>query len=687
MPQLARCLYVLSSILSSGALLASGAHAAAAPSSHVTAYPAAFFATAQPYSAFDMLTLLPGYRFDEGDEDVRGYAGSAGNVLIDGSRPASKHESLETILRRIPAAAVSRIELIRPGAPGIDMQGQALLANVVRLRAPRTRGAAELGTAFYERDLSAPRIAAEFSRSSGESLLELSAARYRSIDDEHGIGSRPRIDTEGRVIRDTDYTQDEGERVTELAGGYERRFGSGKLRMSASLRRERFRADILELRTFPDWRRERVLEFEDETVSELGMRYEHAFDDAMQLELVGLRREEQERGGERGEERSLGTDGGSAASSLVRADSDESESILRAVLRRSSDRWTIEGGIEGALNVLDSHSALQEDGIEIMLPSANVRVEERRGEAFALATWRLTPRWTLEGGSRFEVSELAQRGDSEVRKSFSFAKPRALLSYARTPQEQWRLLLERRVGQLDFDDFVSSTSLSSNQVTAGNPDLEPDRTWRIELAWERHFMGDGAFVLALRHEEITQLVDRVPIRGAGNLDGVGNIGDGDRDELELSLNLPLHIIGLPSALLRTSALWRHSRTIDPATGQFRPITEDVPREIVAHLTQDLPRWKTHWGIDVELATLAREFRSNEVRADGLGTMVSVFAEYEPAPSWNIRVYANNLTDRSAKRIRAIYDGVRGSAPLAYIETRSLRIGPYAGVSFRHSFER
>ena len=92
-------------------------------SSRVTAYAASFFANAQPYSAFDMLTLLPGYTFSEADADIRGFVGAAGNVLIDGNRPASKHESLETILRRIPANAVSRVELIRPGAPGIDMQG------------------------------------------------------------------------------------------------------------------------------------------------------------------------------------------------------------------------------------------------------------------------------------------------------------------------------------------------------------------------------------------------------------------------------------------------------------------------------------------------------------------------------------------------------------------------------------
>lgn len=651
-------------------------------SSRVTVYRADFFAKAQPYSAFDMLALLPGYTFYESGSEVRGYAEAAGNVLIDGNRPASKHDSLETILRRIPAASVSRIELIRPGAPGVDMQGHTLLANVVRAMRAQTRAALEVGSAFYERDFDAPRAAVEFSRRSPDTLVEVSAAQFRTVDDEHGDGGRPRFNGNGDLLRDTVYTQDEGERVSEMAAGYEHPLAGGKLRLNGALRRQDFRVDILGLRTLPNPNSQTVVQYKKQTASELGMHYGRALGGALQLEIVGLRRDGRERGGQRGSESSEGVP---LESSLAHQDFDTSESILRGVIRHVAERWTFESGAEGALNVLDSRSRLQENELDVPLPYANVQVEERRGEAFMLATWRMATRWTLEAGSRFESSVLVQSGDSHVRKSFFFAKPRALLSFAPDAGEQWRMLVERRVGQLDFAHFVSSTSLATDQVTAGNPDLEPDRTWRAELAWERHFVGDGALVLAARHDEISELVDRVPVRDAIGLDGVGNIGDGERDELELNLSLPLRLIGVPSGLLRTSALWRESRATDPATGRERPITGDKPRVITVHFTQDLPLWNTHWGVDVELAASSREFRTNEIKTDRVGTMLSLFAEYEPSPAWNIRAFANNLTDRSAQRERLIYDGVRGSAPLDYIETRTLRIGPYVGISVRRSF--
>ena len=99
----------------------------------VIPYPPEFFAAAQPSTALDMITRLPGFNLEQGD-NVRGFAGAAGNVLINGERPTTKNESLDDMLRRIAAPTVERIDLIRGGAPGIDMQGRTVMANIVLKR-------------------------------------------------------------------------------------------------------------------------------------------------------------------------------------------------------------------------------------------------------------------------------------------------------------------------------------------------------------------------------------------------------------------------------------------------------------------------------------------------------------------------------------------------------------------------
>ena len=122
--------------------------APAAPADRgVLAYAPGFFADASPTSAYDMVIRLPGFTFDKGAV-VRGLADAGGNVLVDGQPPVSKNDTLDEILKRIPANAVARVELIRGGAPGIDMQGKTVVANVVRKTAGGLRAAVSATSNF-----------------------------------------------------------------------------------------------------------------------------------------------------------------------------------------------------------------------------------------------------------------------------------------------------------------------------------------------------------------------------------------------------------------------------------------------------------------------------------------------------------------------------------------------------------
>ena len=178
------------------------------------------------------------------------------------------------------------------------MQGQTALANVVRRREAQTRGSIEAESGFYERGFHAPRLAGEISRRGAQDLIEFSAAVYEVVDDEHGIGTRPRVSPDGTVLRQSDYAQDEGERIRELAGVYERAVADGRLRLSASLRSEKSGADISEHVTFPQDSMSKVREFGDEDGSEFGVSFERPLAGDRQLELLAIHRASGERGGE-----------------------------------------------------------------------------------------------------------------------------------------------------------------------------------------------------------------------------------------------------------------------------------------------------------------------------------------------------------------------------------------------------
>lgn len=662
--------------LVAGLLFATPA-AARAGEDAVTAYPAAFFAASQPYSAFDMLERLPGFAFDPGDAGVRGFGGASGNVLIDGKRPTSKQESLEAVLRRIPARSVARIDLIRPGAGGVDMQGRTLVANVVRRTEAATRARIETGLAAFPNDRLAPRVALEGSRRGNGRLLEASLSAERKIDDEKGRGPRRRIDPDGAPLRLAQYRENQWTDQAEGAVGYERGLWSGKLRLDGSVRAERTRANILERESFPQSSAEVVGERENVAEAEVGGHYEGPLAGPWAVEGLALSHWRRTRGRDQSEE---GPD-----SEIARVALDARETVVRLLARRQGPNLTLEVGGEAALNTLLSHNGLSRNGADILLPSAAVRVEEQRGELFAKTTWRVGPRLTLEAGGRFEASRLTQTDDGRVVKSLSDLKPRLVATWRPSPADELRLEIERRVGQFDFEDFVSSASLTSNTVTAGNPDLEPDRTWRATLAWERRFAGDGAVVVTLRHDEIEGVVDRVPVIGPGfAFDAPGNLGHGTRDEARITAAIPLGSVGLAGVLLKADGLWRRSRVEDPATGAPRRISGEPAFEGALHLTQDLPAWRLRWGADVALARTEVEYLFNEVKLDRTAARVSLFAEYRPAPAWNIRLHADNLTSGRVDRRREQYGGLRGLQPLRRIETRSLDFGPSAGVTIQRT---
>jgi len=90
----------------------------------------AFFLAQRPNTALDMVNRVPGFEVDDGS-GARGFEGAVGNVLINNARPASKNDAGSNVLSRTPARQVERVELIRGGAPGIDMQGFSVVVNVI----------------------------------------------------------------------------------------------------------------------------------------------------------------------------------------------------------------------------------------------------------------------------------------------------------------------------------------------------------------------------------------------------------------------------------------------------------------------------------------------------------------------------------------------------------------------------
>lgn len=652
--------------------------AVAAPTTGVISYPPEFFAASQPQNAHEMLLRLPGFTLDTGDS-VRGFEGAAGNVLIDGQRPTTKTDSLEEVLRRVPASQVERVDLIRGAAPGVDMQGKTILANVVRKSGGGFRGLFAVANSHAYDGRNVPGLRLELSGGKDRRNWEGSARYGEGIDDGMGDGPGVRVTPGGTVLRRSFIDTNGWVQQYTLTGAYEQPLAGGKFRINGRLFSDKFKGEEDNRINFPTPTLITVDEEEDTFASEIGARYNRDFSAATSLELIGLRQTE---------DRTYFQNFVATSGSRFDLDRKSSESILRGVLKhRFSDTLSLEGGGEGAFNVLESRTRLAENGVDTPLPAANVKVEEKRGEAFVKGVWKPTSQWTLEAGLRYEASAISSEGDVLLEKSLYFAKPRFAATWSPTDRTQLRFRFERTVDQLNFNDFVAKSQVGTGVITAGNPNLDPQQAWVTEAAIEQRFWKDGVVVLTYRHSALNDVIDRAPVFAPGGVvfDAPSNIGDGTKDEIIVDLTLPLAQIGLTGAQLKGNATWRKSEVTDPTTGRDREISGLRPMEWEASFTQDLPRWRTTVGVNAWSAWRETYYRLDEIEDVKLKTFVTPFVEYRPRADIVIRAELQNVTERGFRRTRQVFNGPRNTSTLAYTDDRDLQFGRMYWVRLRKTF--
>lgn len=652
----------------------------AAAQQAVLSYPAAFFAAESPSNADDMIQRVPGFTLDTG-ATVRGYEGAAGNVLIDGQRPSTKTDNLEEILRRISATQVERIDVIRGGAPGIDMQGKAVIANVIRKQTGGVHGVAAVAFLYTGIDNRVkPQIRLEGNADKDGRHYEASVRSAGYVDDGNGKGPIQRSDGAGHDILNGKLSSRGDGVQTIVAGVYSMPAWGGRLHVNGRLFWDDFRYretdDILQ----PSHYARQDMQKQDKFDTELGGSFRRSLSARDNLEIVALRQSERLAYNEHFDE--------PGDANVFHQLNDTAETILRGVLKHQhSDNLSWEGGAEGALNTLDAHQSFADNGQNVPLPAGNVHIEEKRWEAFGKGVWRIAKPVTVEAVLKEEGSTISASGDVHLQKSLYFTKPRVVVSWDVDPKTQVRVRYERVVGQLNFSDFAASSTLSTGGVlTAGNPDLNPEQDWVSEVALERRFLGAGDLSFTYRHSQITDAQDRAPVRsGTDVFDAPANIGDGTKDEYIVETTIPLDVIGLKAGQLRGTGTWRSSEVTDPTTHQKREISGLRPVEWEAHFTQDIPRYRLTWGVDGFGPWRETYYRFNSIETRKLKTWVTLFGEWKPKPDTSIRLEWDNIGKRGFRNTFTQYKGPRDTAPIDYIQNRYPKFGQEIFFRVRKTF--
>jgi len=619
-------------------------------------YPAEFYEAFQPQTALDMLNRTPGFTLSSGNE-VRGFGGAAGNVLIDGQRPTVKSGGISEVLRRIPATQVERIVLLR-GSDAAEAQGQVLVANVI-LRADATgSGNASLSLSHTADGHISPAGQLSYARRIGawQANVALTAETVRYPTN----GTYYTRDAAGALLQTRVEQIAASAPELGLAASASRPLAGGTLTLNTRLNRDIYRSDhsidLYSGEAIGSPGAVRTIAYAERGWSgEFGADWTRGVGRGWTTKLVGLGRIEH--GNSTEDYAEPGYRG------LSRQDQKPIELVSRATLTREGNHaLRPELGMELAWNRLKSTLDYAEDygsGLTpVLLSNADTSVSELRGEAFVNLNIRLSKTLNLESGTAFELSQIRVTGDAASSQSLSYWKPSAALVWALSGKTQLRLGARRSVDQLNFGDFAASVDQADGRPLGGNSGLRPARITRA-LARIDHRWGDGgALALEAFHQWHDGLLGYL-LLPTGD-EALGTIGNARQWGITGNASLPLNTV-LPGARLTLDGTLRDSRLPDPITGSFRPMDDLSPRVFSAEFRHDLPDLKLSWGITLTAAQQAEYYYIGEVLASRDRATFGAYLETTALAGFKATLKADTINGAYQHRLRRFYAPTRAGS--------------------------
>jgi hypothetical protein len=628
-----------------------------AAASNVTTYKPDFFTQFRPNTAMDMIGRIPGFNFD-GGSGARGFSGTGGNVLIDGERPPSRGDDLGSIISRIPASGVERIDVIRGGAEGIDMQGKAIVANIIRKKDAGLTGSIQSNLNVNSFGGASPNATLQLRNQSGANLLEGSLAAFHNQG--NGTNRRYRVAPNGQVLL-IGWTGTNNKFDDAVAtGAWETLLLGGKLRINGKVDLGHFNGRAQES-IFAGPVGNQISHDENNNLNgEAGIRWVRSFS-GTEIELVGFQSWEE------GDFLSSGS--GPRFTQESEGDNTSGESIVRTTVKLpAAGAWKLDGGAEGVFNFSESSSVRLQNGAPIPLTGDSNRGEELRGEVFGTVTWAPSSQLSVEGGLRLEGSRISSENETgTAEKTLSYLKPRLNVSWTPEKGHQWGLEIEREVGQLDFGAFASFVSFDNGTTGVGNLDIEPEKSWALNARYERQFGGQNSIVLAFNHVTIENLLGSVVLNEPGFPEIRRNTGEATRDGLSLDTSTELDKYGMPGGIFVFGADVRTSHVTDPVTGEERELSNTDDWSWNMSLQQTLNGGNFRWAVFMEDDSDFEQWSPRSYFWGHDGIFLGANVTWKPTSNWTIGGGVNGIIAEDSTNYSRFYDAPRPNGNLLYTQ--------------------
>jgi TonB-dependent receptor-like protein len=652
-------------------------------------YTPADFARFAPKTAYDMLGQVPGFTIQGVDTSIRGLGQASENVLINGQRVANKSGGAVDQLQHTPIANVDRIEIVDAASLGIaGLTGQ--VANVILKDTRKGSGQfdyeANARAHFAKPELFGGSVSYSGKDGPVDYTLSLRNGSGRgAVGGPILIFDRDHVLTETRnEVSHNEYEEANvqakfgidgpGSSVGNLILGYTPYWNP------AHLRDTRVEADG-ELRSRTD------VQHLAGYIGDINGDYEFALGPG-RLKLIGLRHWEHQPRITTDILRFITTGADSDGSRFDR-DTHSGETVARAEYGWKTGRNDWQVSFERAFNSLDQVGRLFDldpDGefVEVPFPEGTGKVEETRYEGLATLSRPLTSKLDLQVAAGAETSTLGLVGG--IQPPRKFFRPKGSLVLGWHPDKKWdvSLKLRRRVGQIDFADFLSQAELSQNRTDAGNVNLVPPQSWEVEADFARDLGRWGKTDLTLHYYDVSDIIDFIPIGENGQ--GVGNLPHADRLGFQSTSTILLDPIGWTGAKIDATFAGEWTRVRDPLTGRARPISGIQDRSAFVQIRDDVPHTPFAWSAYVQYRHSVSNYFLTEIdQTLDIPWLVGVYVEDKNVFGTTVRFTVDNVFNGRHLEFRKVFTGFRDRAPIAFIENHDELIGPIFSLSVKGNF--
>ncbi|MDG1707198.1 MAG: TonB-dependent receptor plug domain-containing protein [Emcibacteraceae bacterium] len=630
----------------------------------VVTYGQDYFVKYEPVTLLDMLQRVPGVQAildanqsggggggggtQRGGQQERGFGSGGDQILINNKRLSGKANNISSTLQRISAAQVERVEIIRGASSDLDVQSQGLVVNVVMDESASTSSTFwKIGGRLSEGYLFTPDILVSHNGSNGnlDYIVGIEAKQGQHIEHRDDEVFSTANDLTGIAERKTDnlnqYLRFNGNFTYNAENGDEFRlngqFEPGKYRK----REPRFTEDLNQPREFQNWD-------EDQTSA----KWEIGGDYTKNIDGLGMWKTLFIANRDRINKTSLYKDVFDSGDVPVFRNTQsrvKQEKILRSSVTRSVfGNQVIELGGEAALNNFDK--AFSNEGYEtdayVVNVNDDVAVKENRYEIFANHTYNMSPKMVLQSSLTGEFSKISSLtvplvgANIERSKDFKFLKPRVDFKYDFTDRDQIRLTAERKVSQLDFQNFVATYDAGNDILRLGNTRIVPEKSWNYSAAYEHRFPNDaGAIQVEFFYRDIKDYIELVDFTIFE--DDMGNaIAPADLDLVSKSGNIPtatswgvktngslrLGFIGLPEAVISVDYTWDNMDVIDQFSGVSRPFKWKNEHLFSFNFRHDLTDLGVSYGLKGTIKGRNYRHEIDQVASTYNGDLYEAFAE-------------------------------------------------------------